>query len=123
MAVQALSIDLPPGISPDSKAGKKIIAKEKRALKARARVKETAENLMGAAIASGVSYGYGALEDKMPNNGKIPGTEIGFDLAGGIVLTGAGAVMNSKMASPMMFAGLGLLLPVLRDYGKAATFI
>jgi len=123
MAVQALSIDLPPGMSPDSKAGKKYIAKEKRALKAKARTKEVAENLMGAAIASGVSYGYGAFEDKLPNGGKIPGTEIGFDLAGGIVLTGAGAVMESKMASPMMFAGLGLLLPVLRDYGKAATFI
>jgi len=121
--MQTLSIDLPPGISPDSKAGKKLIAKEKRLAKAKFRAKEVAENLMGAAIASGVSYGYGALEDKLPNGGKIPGTEIGFDLAGGIVMTGAGAVMNSKMASPMMFAGLGLLLPVLRDYGKAATFI
>jgi len=121
--MQTLSIDLPPGISPESKAGKKLIAKEKRLAKAKFRAKEVAENLMGTAIAAGVSYGYGALEDKLPNGGKIPGTEIGFDLAGGIVMTGAGAVMNSKMASPMMFAGLGLLLPVLRDYGKAATFI
>lgn len=123
MAVQTLSIDLPPNISPDSKAGKKIIAKEKRFAKAKMRAKEVGENLMGVGIAAGVAYGYGALEDKMPNGGKIPGTEIGFDLAGGIVLTGAGAVLNSKMASAMMFAGLGLMLPVVREYGRAATFI
>lgn len=117
---QMATIDVPAGLSP--KEEKKYIAREKRALKMKARAKETAENLMGVGIAAGVAYGYGVLEDKLPNGGKIPGTTIGFDLAGGILLTGAGAVMSGKMSSAMMYAGLGMLLPVLRDYGKAATF-
>jgi len=114
------SIEVPRNLPPAEQ--KKFISRAKRDMRIKARAKQTAENLMGVGIAAVSSYGYGVIEDKLPNEGKIPGTEIGFDLAGGIALTGAGAIMDSKMSSAMMFAGLGMLLPVLREYGRAATF-
>ena len=118
--MQIKTIDVPRGMSP--KEAKAFVSSKKKELRVKQRAKVMAENLMGVGIAAATSYGYGVIEDKLPNDGKIPGTEIGFDLAGGIALTGAGAVMEGKMSSAMMFAGLGMLLPVLREYGRATNF-
>lgn len=117
---QMATIDVPANLSP--KDQKKWIAREKRSIKMKARAKEIGENLMGVGIASASAYGYGVVKDKLPNGGMIPGTEIGFDLALGVAGTLGGAVTTGKMSTAAMFAGLGMLLPALREYGEAATF-
>lgn len=118
--MQMQTIDVPSGLSP--KEAKKFVSAKKREFKAKARAKEIAENGMGMAIGAAAAYGYGVIEDKLPNGGMIPGTNIGFDLAGGLALGVGGLLTKGRMSMAMMFAGMGLLFPVLRDYGKAATF-
>ena len=98
------------------------IRSAKRAARVAEENKDRIENATGLAIAFGASYVYGVVEDKLPGNGKIPGTEIGFDLAGGMAMAFAGAFMRSKAAMPLMFAGIGLASPALREYGRQAEF-
>jgi len=98
------------------------IRQAKRAKKVAEENKDRIENATGLAIAFGASYVYGVVEDKLPGNGKIPGTEIGFDLAGGMAMAFAGAFMRSKASMPLMFAGIGLAAPALREYGRQAEF-
>lgn len=121
-ALRTVNVDLPPGVTPQSKAGKKIIANAKREAKMKARREMLMENATGVAISAGSAYAYGVIEDKLPYDGKVPGTEIGMDLAGGVVMTIAGLATNNRASMPMMYAGLGLALPALRDFGRAATF-
>ncbi len=96
----------------------------KRAAKIAEENKDRIENATGLAIAFGSSYVYGVVEDKLKNAGidKIPGTEIGVDLAGGMAMAFAGAFMRSKASMPLMFAGIGLAAPALREYGRQAEF-
>lgn len=117
---QMATIDVPSGLSP--KEQKKWIAREKRQIKMKARAKEIGANAMGCGIAAASAYGYGVIKDKLPNEGMIPGTNFGFDLGLGLAATIGGAVTSGKMSSAAMFAGLGMLLPALREYGEAATF-
>ena len=100
------------------------IRQAKRAKKVAEENKDRIENATGLAIAFGSSYVYGVVEDKLKNAGldKIPGTEIGFDLAGGMAMAFAGAFMRSKASMPLMFAGIGLAAPALREYGRQAEF-
>jgi|GEM_PF-4455732 len=101
---------------------KKYIASQTKLMRAASEAKRIGENMVEVAVAGGTAYLYGVVEDKLPYEGKIPGTEIGFDLAGGLALTVGGAVMKGKMSGAVQAVGMGLLLPALREYGRAATF-
>jgi hypothetical protein len=101
---------------------KKYVQSQARLMRAAAETKRIGENLVEVAVGAGTAYLYGVIEDKLPYEGKIPGTEMGFDLAGGAALCAAGAVMKGKMAGAVQAMGCGLLFPALREYGRAATF-
>lgn len=101
---------------------KKYISSQTKLMRAAAEAKRISSNMLEAAVGAGTAYLYGVVEDKLPYEGKIPGTDIGFDLAGGLALTVGGAVAKGKMSGAAMAAGMGLLFPALREYGRAATF-
>jgi len=114
------SIDIPAGMPPKAKA--KYINAVRKVKNLAEENKDRIENATGLAIAFGASYAYGVVRKQLPNGGNIPGTDIGMDLAGGLALAMAGAFMRSKAAMPMMFAGIGLAAPAIREYGEQAEF-
>lgn len=114
------AIDIPAGMPP--KARQKYINAVKKVKNLAEENKDRIENATGLAIAFGASYAYGVVKDKLPGGGKIPGTDIGMDLAGGLAMAMAGAFMRSKAAMPLMFAGIGLASPAIREYGEQAEF-
>ena len=120
--MQIMKRRIPSFINPDSRSGQAYLKLYDKTQVAIAENKDRIENVTGVAIALGTAYAYGVVRDKLPNEGNIPGTNIGMDLAGGLGLAFTGAVMRSKVSMPLMFAGLGLAIPAIREYGEQATF-
>jgi len=119
---QAVKMRVPSFINTESRTGKAYVAMMTKLATAAAENKDRIENVTGVWIALGTAYAYGVVKDKLPNGGNVPGTEIGMDLLGGLGLAFTGAVMRSKVSMPMMFAGLGLAIPAIREYGEQAEF-
>jgi len=122
MSASIQKIRVPAGINPDTRAGQAYIKLATKTAAAVAENKDRIENVTGVGIALGTAYAYGVVKDKLPNGGNVPGTEIGMDLLGGLGLAFTGAVMRSKVSMPLMFAGLGLAIPPIREYGEQAEF-